>query len=288
MTMHAQLTMSSFANSMVELWRKWDGANYPGVVGAGRRDRRRRFVESAIRAATTFMPTPNIVHADLGSGVCGSFSWPSWKLSLNRSYTADTDIEYGDFLEFCVTIYHETRHCEQFFRVAQGLAGGKLAFPDQTTSSIINHHRTTQGLGTVQERMQMFQQASSNQSVRATPQMIASWLNIPLNVANQASANANNLFTAFEGTIRPGWFKRNTIRLEVEEWMRECYKSTLSGVGNWAQGSDAPYKFYTNQPTERDAHGIEDGVKALIETGIGVTEDNGASLTRKDNAFSHL
>jgi len=240
MTMHASARMLAFANNMKALWTGWEAANFAGTPGAQRRDRRRAVVDKAIQTVTSFMPTPNVVHVSLDAGVCGSFSWPGWRLRLNREYTSDADLPYGEFLEFCVTIYHESRHCEQFFRVAQGLAGGLIAFPDQSISSTIDHHRQTKGLGTVQERMKMFQDAAKKvdeaekaaklappkgapartAGLQASADMISKWLDIPSNVSTQASSNAKALFEVFEATTKRVWFMRKHIRREVEEGAR--------------------------------------------------------------------
>ncbi|WP_143735705.1 hypothetical protein [Microbulbifer mangrovi] len=282
MTLHLQATKQTFANSMRDVWKDWQRP------GGSRRVRRRQSIEQAIRVATPFMPTPAIFHNNLGPDLCGSFSWGTWRLTLNATYTRNTDLIYKDFVELCATIYHETRHSEQFFRISQGLAGGEIEFPDQSSSSKINAHTKDNGMGSVQDRIRMFQDVSQGTDVTATPQMISRWLNVPMNVSNQASQNARNNFRTFCGTARPTWFKRSTIKLEVEEWMRECYKTTLSGVGNFAQSDNSPWDFYTNQPTERDAHGIEDDVTGLIETAIGVRVAQHGNERRSSNQFNHL
>ncbi|WP_193164104.1 hypothetical protein [Microbulbifer hainanensis] len=282
MTLHLQATKQTFANRMRNVWKDWNR------TGGSRTTRRRQSIEQAIRGMTTFMPTPAISHNNLGPGLCGSFSWGSWRLRLNANYTNDAHLIYEDFVELCATIYHETRHSEQFFRISQGLAGGELEFPDQNSSSKINAHTNVHGMGSVQDRIRMFQQVSQGTDVSATPQMISRWLSVPLNVSNQASQNARNDFRTFCGTARPTWFKRSSIKLEVEEWMRECYKTTLSGVGNFAQSDHSPWNFYANQPTERDAHGIEDDVTALIEAAIGVRVAQYGNRSRSSSKFNHL
>lgn len=282
MSLHNDQTRQNFAVAMKQIWKDW---NKPG---GSRRVRRRAEIGQAIAAMTAFMPTPVISHEDLGPNTMGSFSWPSWRLRIGANQTSSNSIRYEDFLELCGTIYHETRHSEQFFRVAQGLAAGTIAFPDQSASQKMNIHRQVHGLGSVQDRMKMFQQVSNNDAIQVTPKMLSELLSIPNNVATSAALNAKMKFTAFCGSARPAWFKRNTIALEVEEWMRECYKATLSGVGDWAQSDHASFEFYANQPTERDAHGIEDNVKERIEAAIGVDEDGNEDATRQSATFAHL
>ena len=134
----------------------------------------------------------------------------------------------------------------------------------------------------------MWETVSTGQKPQVTARQVAEWLNIPLHAASHAGNNALNRFTAFDTSGCPDWFKRNSIKLEVEEWMRECYKATLSGVGHFAQGDNSPWGFYANQPTERDAHGIEDGVVECIEQAIGVDGDGAGNLSRTDPVFDHL
>lgn len=251
-----------FSRRCQELWRTWrTGAN-----AAARAIQRQGKIQATLRTITGFMPPMNIQFVNL-NGDCGSFAWGSWRLSIDSTYTGNDSITYKDFVELCRTAYHESRHAEQFYRIAQGLALGKLSFPDKSrTQAIQDFTKLGLGGGGVRAKIALFEGKAMQTNV-ASRQMIARWLNIPQNVAGTA-VTAKMGFASFIKS-KPAWFKRQTALAEVEEWMRSTYKRTLGSMNEWAQSDHGPFKIYRDLPEEHDAHEIERVIKQNVTQLIG-------------------
>jgi len=133
MSLQENATMTTFAQSAATLWGHW--AHPPVAAGQQRREWRRERIKAMINGAASFMVAPTVSFEDTGTSN-GSFGWSGWTLRLRKDRTADSALSYEDFVKYCRTMYHETRHAEQFYRIAQGLAAGTLKYPDvspQTT-----------------------------------------------------------------------------------------------------------------------------------------------------------
>src|SRR5262245_28866965 len=123
MSLQTAPVRNAFVNTCADLWRTWNSG--PVLL---REHARKQKVRQALTAITGFMPAPTLVFLPIKGW--GGFMWGPWRLELNLKYVTKHDIKYGKFVEFCTTIYHETRHAEQFYRIAQGLAQGRLTYPD--------------------------------------------------------------------------------------------------------------------------------------------------------------
>lgn len=265
MSLQANATMVAFAQAASNLWGNW--ANPPGGTEQERRDWRRQKIKDMIGAATSFMVSPKVVFANTG-GSNGSFGWSGWTLSLRRDRTRDSGLSYADFVKYCRTMYHESRHAEQFYRIAQGLAAGTLKYPDISPQKTVDAITGAGGGGGVQSKVQLFQAMQSGKSPAVNAMVIAKWLSIPQDVANSAYGGKGQ-FTAYLNGGKPAWFRRGSVQLEVEEWMRATYKGTLSGLNRWTQSDDGPYKMYRDQPEEYDAHAIGNRIVAAIDASTG-------------------
>lgn len=270
MSLQDNVVLTQFVANCHALWTRWnrhDGHPHR----SGNREAR---VRAAVVAMTNFMVAPQVTFQAISGW--GSFSWTSWTLTLNNRYTNKNDIKYGKFVEFCSTIYHETRHAEQFYRIAQGLALGRLKYPDKSERQIV------QNIGgsnlSVRQKIGLFGGGGGVQPAQLLPDArnLSTWLNIPLNVAQHAH-NSRAGFTTFIGLPKPAWFKRATILLEVEDWMRATYKGTYGEMDSFAQSEDDDpnairenvYNMYRSLPEENDAHAIEDLVVQALTTSIG-------------------
>ena len=292
MSLQTTATMRECVQLCYDMWSDWlQPANAGGVNKAAARLATRKFKISNMISRVTrgFMVPPNVVFLNM-PGSYGSFSWPSWRLSINDSLLNKDDITYEDYVELCLTCYHESRHSEQFYRIAQGIAAGTLKLPDETRAGMINAQtQARQGAMTFKERRAMFEQGSSAVSNQGDlSSIISTKLNIPASTATAAVA-AKAQFATFIALPKPYWFKRSTMLLEVEDWMRECFKLTLGAVGNFAQdiggSGKRGYMFYRDQPTENDAHGIEDQLKPLLTNRIGKNFGANATKPRTDAIF---
>lgn len=68
------------------------------------------------------VPAPSIAVKNLGSSN-GSFSHTTWTLNINTKLVSKTTITEAEVARLSNTVYHEARHCEQFFRAARLWAG---------------------------------------------------------------------------------------------------------------------------------------------------------------------
>ncbi len=60
----------------------------------------------------------------------GYFSIDDWKVVFGGTYIANPAIKLEEFVNFCVTIYHEVRHAEQNARIVQGIALSRHTYKD--------------------------------------------------------------------------------------------------------------------------------------------------------------
>jgi hypothetical protein len=262
--------LTTFVTNCYSLWTNWNGGGGPGPHAQLREGRTR----NAIVAMSSFMFTPRVVFAAIPDW--GGFAWDTWTLTLNNKYTNKNDIKYGKFVEYCSTIYHETRHAEQFYRVAQGLALGRLKYPDASDRQVV---QSLGGAGlSIQQKIGLFGGGRGVQTSQLLPtaSLLAEWLDIPAPAAQHAYNSRAN-FNVFAALPKPNWFQRSTILLEVEDWMRATYKKTFGEMDSFAQREDdGPgairdnvYRMYRNLPEEHDAHSIEDLVDAALKNRIG-------------------
>jgi hypothetical protein len=98
-------------------------ARYP------RRDAYVRQVFAAANAAlsTTHAPPTTLAYQQFPPGVVGRLEFSTWELQLSQDLLRQP-FDQESARSLAATIYHETRHAEQFFRMARVLAGkGKTA-----------------------------------------------------------------------------------------------------------------------------------------------------------------
>jgi hypothetical protein len=266
MSLQDVASINAFAASAAALWGQWAAPPIPH--GQSTRMWRRQQITTMIQTASAFMVAPRVKFEDTG-GSNGSFGWTEWKLKLRKDRTVGAGLTYPKFVKYCRTMYHETRHAEQFYRIAQGLLLGTLHHPDKTGNEIAQDLRVARGAKGFDNKLAMFEKLATNTPIDVNARVVQRWLNIPMNVATSAYASRAQ-FTAFINSGRPLWFKRSTVLLEVEEWMRATYSGSLSAVNSWTQGDEGPYSMYRNQPEEHDAHGIGNAIVDAIDNATGV------------------
>ncbi|TQV71335.1 hypothetical protein FKG94_19670 [Exilibacterium tricleocarpae] len=335
MSLQAQGPMATFADRMYRLWCIWNNiGNYYNAIGAHNATAgytgpvanapaqpaqpaaaapapppglppglnvnpqlRRRFLNDAIRVTVQFMPVPPLVFQALPVSTLAYFNHQTWNCTLNSFYFNNGTLTYGAFLKLFSTIYHEIRHAEQFYRIAQGLAGGRLEFPDQPADKTLQ----AMGRGTVRNAIDNFDTIARGGQGTLTAGRVANLMNIPLNIAQAASNNAQASFDTYTRLARPGWFKRPSIRQEVEDWLQAQYSTTGTAAqpttamvqanarnnNNTARPNNI-YAMYASHPMEYDAFSIEDSVKQMIENRVGVTQQQGGAQQRNGNLFAGL
>ncbi|MGH9349421.1 MAG: hypothetical protein ACRD26_19395 [Vicinamibacterales bacterium] len=190
----------------------------------------------------------------------GLFTGDDWTLALSRKYTESDGILFSDFVVLCKAIYHEMRHAEQFYRIAQGLAAGDLRFPDTSPQQVTQAVASVKGATTVKQKAASFE-ATALQTVHSASrtQVIQKRLGIPMPVVQHAEAMQAR-FGAFAVSERPAWFRKTTVIGEVEDWMRSTYKPTLGAISTFAacHRDESPHlnKMYTDLAEEQDARAL--------------------------------
>ncbi len=275
MSLQFESVMNGFVGDCAALWNGWKTLSPV---------QREAALARAVTRMTSFMQAPTVTFANVSGW--GSFSWSSWTLKIKRSYMAKNDIRYKDFVEVCSTAYHETRHAEQFYRIAQGLCAGALKMPDTSGAQLVQSMAPS---GSVRARVAAYQAVISGQNpldgdAAAKTRVIANFLNVPISVVQHAD-RMRDYFSNYVSATKPAWFKRATTLDEVNEWMRATYKKTYSELDGWAQGPDGPYKVYRDLPEENDAHGIEDVLQVRVYMRCGNDTPANRKKPRTDAVF---
>jgi hypothetical protein len=117
----------AYATSCCKLWKNFGTANLEDVK------------KGLIVAANTALVTSGVPKLEygleLGGGNMGAFYFTTWKLMFGGALVV-TDRTSDIFIEMVDTVYHESRHCEQWFRIAQALAAGTIKRPLMMTVAI--------------------------------------------------------------------------------------------------------------------------------------------------------
>lgn len=90
-------------------------------------ERLRRLVE-LINVTLTAHGVPAVTHAfDTNVSNAGSFDFPTWQMQIGRTRLGTDSISEEDARDMARTVFHEARHTEQWFRMAQLRAGQGLS-----------------------------------------------------------------------------------------------------------------------------------------------------------------
>jgi len=84
---------------------------------------------------TMMVPAPGLnLVADLG-GDAGQFDFRTWRLSVaSGPFSGAAQPDRATFIDMAKTIYHEARHCEQWYHMARYAASGGIEADDIATS----------------------------------------------------------------------------------------------------------------------------------------------------------
>ncbi len=145
-------TLEQYVNSCKGLWHTFQ-------TGSIRRTR-----EGMIRAVNQALKTSGVPEVgffeDATSAENGTFEFTQWRIKFGGAL-ASTSLTSDLFISTVDTVYHEARHCEQWYRIAQALSKGDL-------------------------RVSMYLP-----QVKGNAQGISNFMQIPLTIATQATNNSN-------------------------------------------------------------------------------------------------
>ncbi|MFC1794993.1 hypothetical protein ACFL3Q_15565 [Planctomycetota bacterium] len=116
-TLHEARTINYFSARCKDLWDKWN-------LGATnkRLKKRKDLIKSNLDQLVNRIGIKSLkIEFVNDPNICGAFGWGGWQMDIGATSLAKHDIKCKAFVELCVTLYHETRHAEQFTRIAQGI-----------------------------------------------------------------------------------------------------------------------------------------------------------------------
>jgi uncharacterized Zn-binding protein involved in type VI secretion len=103
-------SMTSFLTAMLQLELDWDDLSA---------DERLEAMQDAINSATSeHMPALTISPTDLGENTLGELDFQNWQIDLNEDLLSG-EMDSDMMAQLVNTIYHEGRHGEQWFNIAQ-------------------------------------------------------------------------------------------------------------------------------------------------------------------------
>src|SRR5262249_4346713 len=117
--MSAPAEVDAFADDMAKLQQDW-----PSLSGRARLDRLQAMVDA--RAASAGFPAPAVI-APPGLRYSGILRFTRWEIGINPSLVQSERLSPQQVAELGDTLYHETRHAEQWSLIAKRQAGDGLA-----------------------------------------------------------------------------------------------------------------------------------------------------------------
>lgn len=270
MSLHDPDAIKQFGRNCHQVWTSWLLPAVPTEAGKTVRiATRRSLIRSHIATAAGGIMPPPRVRWELAPGAVGVFSADDWTLTLSAKYTENDGILFREYVRLCLAIYHELRHAEQFYRMAQGLASGDLHFPDTSQQQVTQAVASVKGATSVKDKATSFETMSLTKiSNTSRTQIIQKWLGIPMNVVQHADATATH-FPTFAAGTRPDWFKTQTVKAAVEDWMRSTYKASLGEMNVFVTYerslSRHLNKMYANLVEEQDARRFAEAVAVAFQ-----------------------
>ncbi len=125
-TLHESGEINYFSGRCKELWDNWN----TGHANQRVRNRKNTIKNNLILLMNRIGIKRLDIHFVNQAGVAGQFTWSNWSMDIGPSQISKNDIKCKNFVDLCATLYHETRHAEQFSRMVQGVRLGRLLIPE--------------------------------------------------------------------------------------------------------------------------------------------------------------
>jgi len=126
--MSSSAEVDAFADDMAKLQDEW-----PSLKGADRLARLQTMVDA--RAASAGFPAPGIIAPEGLGGRYGELRFNQWRIAINRSLVTSERLSPEQTAQLGETLYHETRHAEQWSLIAKRQAGEGLT-PNQMRNTL--------------------------------------------------------------------------------------------------------------------------------------------------------
>ncbi|MDX1998895.1 MAG: hypothetical protein SF066_14355 [Thermoanaerobaculia bacterium] len=272
-------------------------------VGPGERV---ALLRDAIHGVLAKAGVPPVEIALLERGDSAHFDETTWTMSLLRSSVESTDP--GVLAELVGTVYHEARHAEQFFRVAQQAAAGedevglhRHKFPEPIRRAAVHSRAEFAGLGEATRKgaAEWAESLKNPEPVLAT--LTATGRDLAVRVDAYAGAMGSLMRTVgiLRTNLAMGSFGGGVVteaRLALEQQRSEQAR-VQSALGIYRDALLA----YRRLPHERDAHElgwtVEDTFRTGAPTGhydptyasrVPVADPIWAELARLDHSLDQL
>jgi hypothetical protein len=252
MSLQFENTITIYAEQCCTLWRNWRTLNQPARLST---------IKQAISRCIAFLPKLSI--KDYNENDLGDFGYhmPSdWSVNLNKHHSYVSNIDFDSFIEWATTPYHESRHAEQTYRIAQGMLCGELDLPGKGRA------RQTQAMTANRRPREIIRAHNTGKplDVDATTrkQTIKNWLGIPMSVITHADSHRSYFQTYCKSAVRPWYEKRkDPVKNAVIDWMKMSYDKEMRVIDSKAQAKAGKSKgfgrMYGSLPEEKDAFGVE-------------------------------
>ena len=272
MSLQFESVMNHYSTAAAQLWLDWRSLT---------RHERLDFALRAIKRATPFLP--GITYGSYWASDWGDYGvhYPGlWSIEINRYHPRHSDIELEDFIEWVLTPFHETRHAEQTYRIAQGVLAGELVPPGK------NLHRKFQAVMAGKSPRDIVKALESGNPFAVVDQtvrkrVVQEWLDVPMEVINHADSH-RSYFKNFLASRTPQWldYRADGLKNAVIDWMKSSYDHHLGEIDRRAQDGDKGWdRFYMTLSEEKDAYGIEGFVSKKILERIGKRLPRDANVT---------
>lgn len=162
------------------------------------------------------------------------FSFKTWSITFGRPLCGDCAMTYKMLIDCANTVYHESRHCEQWFRMAQGVASG----PEYISN---------------QDLFVRFQQDISRTAANINKRM-----GIETSAATAAVTNCKNIPVS---------------KFDIQKWWRSIYAVRAKHRGEVLTHIQVRYNQYRELPEEVDAWRCGDDAGERLKEALNVRDN---------------
>jgi hypothetical protein len=199
-------------------------AIYPNFGNLSERAIRQAMV-NAVNLALSASGVPQLgFHEDLSSTAYAEFDFQEWRITFGNALSGGPKTSQL-FKSYVNTVYHESRHCEQWYRMAQGVARGN----DHISNFDLFNRWKTQDRSAATIHQRMF---------------------IKMAVATQAVTNPD---------YAP------VTKFEVQNWFRSVYGMSRTRRGQVLTHIQLRFNDYRSLPEEIDAWSMGDSAEHGVE-----------------------
>jgi hypothetical protein len=239
-----------FGNECCDLWRTWLAS-----TAAQRLEK----LKQAIRSCVQFLPALTInSYLDANPGDFGFHQPGNWSVNLNSLHSQANYILFDNFIEWATTPYHESRHAEQTFRIAQGVLSGEIELPGKGFSEQMQV-LAGRSPRDIRQALETHKPLELNRATRV--QTLQAWLKVPMPVVDFADTQRSQFGTYCHSQV-PAWYQHRADPLKnaVIDWMKMSYDTQMRVIDRRAQNARSARGFgrmYQTLAEEKDAYGCE-------------------------------